>query len=767
MNRLLQTEFGFQEVKIKKLNGYDNTNYLIKTNTAKYVFKTYRYNKALLALVEAENETLFFLQEPEKNKFPKPIQFTDGSFVKTLEIDGDETICRMLSFLDGKFLGDITHTESLFQSFGVFLAQMDIKLQKYNNYTIMARQWEWGIQYLNLNKKYINDIPNAKDRNTISYFFQQFEEIVVPLLPELRKQIIHNDANEWNVLVRNGDISGIIDFGDLALSPLINELAVAITYACFDKENPLDWASIILKSYHNKLPIEEKEIKVLYYLIAARLSISICNSAHSRKINPDNKYASVSEKSAWKMLYRWLCINPIAAENQFSAAIGLPVEKPQTIVEVVKRRHQHISPILSLSYNKPIYMFRSAFQYMYDAYGYTFLDAYNNIPHVGHSHPKVVAAGQKQMAKLNTNTRYVYDLLADYAEKLLSKFPASLNKVYFVNSGSAASDLAIRIAYAHTRHKKLMVMEHGYHGHTQIATDISDYKFNNPKGQGQKDYILKTQIPDTYRGKYTTNDGSAGTMYAKEAIEQIESSDLPVAAFISEPILGCAGQVPLADGYLKEIYPAIRKQGGVCISDEVQTGFGRLGNYFWGFEAQNVMPDMVIIGKPMANGHPMGAVITTSEIAESFSKGVEFFSSFGGNPVSCAIGLSVLEIIEEEKLQENAKIAGGYYKSLLLELQKKYDCIGDVRGSGLFLGVEIIKEKSIEPDVELAHHIKNELRNKNILISTDGPYDSVLKSKPALCFTKENAKKVVDNIDEVLKTYYNKNYRTFGRYNKK
>jgi len=176
---------------------------------------------------------------------------------------------------------------------------------------------------------------------------------------------------------------------------------------------------------------------------------------------------------------------------------------------------------------------------------------------------------------------------------------------------------------------------------------------------------------------------------------------------------------------------------------------------------------MVIIGKPMANGHPMGAVITTSEIAESFSKGVEFFSSFGGNPVSCAIGLSVLEIIEEEKLQENAKIAGGYYKSLLLELQKKYDCIGDVRGSGLFLGVEIIKEKSIEPDVELAHHIKNELRNKNILISTDGPYDSVLKSKPALCFTKENAKKVVDNIDEVLKTYYNKNYRTFGRYNKK
>jgi len=401
-------------------------------------------------------------------------------------------------------------------------------------------------------------------------------------------------------------------------------------------------------------------------------------------------------------------------------------------------------------------MVRSAFQYMYDAYGNTFLDAYNNIPHVGHSHPKVVAAGQRQMAKLNTNTRYIYDELAEYAEKLASKFPASLNNVYFVNSGSAASDLAIRMAKIYTGYEKFMVMEHGYHGHTQTATDISDYKFSSRKGQGQKDYILKTQIPDTYRGKFTINDGNAGKMYAIKAIEQIAHSDLPIAAFISEPIVGCAGQVPLADGYLKEIYPAIRKQGGVCISDEVQTGFGRLGDVFWGFEAHKVVPDMVIVGKPMANGHPMGAVICTSEIAESFSKGVEFFSSFGGNPVSCAIATSVLEVIEEENLQENAKNVGDYYKSLFLELQQKHNCIGDVRGSGLFLGIEIVKENSKKQNPELAYYIKNELRNKNILLSTDGPFDSVIKTKPALIFTKENANEVVENIDEVLKMYYNK-----------
>ena len=752
IDKLLQNEFGFKQVDIKKLNGYDNANYLIKTAIDKYIFKIYSFNDALLDLVKAENETLLFLQKNDHEKYPKPIPFLDGSYIKILTVAGEKKICRMLSFLEGDFLGDIKPTKGLFQSLGTILAKTDLKLQAFTNYTINSRQWEWNIQYLDLNKKYINDIPNAKDRNTVRYFFQQFEENVRPLLANLRKQIIPNDANEWNVLTKNGEVSGLIDFGDLAHSPLINELAIAITYACYDKENPLEWASIILKSYHKELSLEEKEISILYYLIAARLIISVCNSAHSRKINPDNKYASVSEKSAWKMLYHWLSINPINAEKTFRKAIGLNTKKILSVEKVIEKRRQYISPILSLSYNKPIYMDRSVFQYMYDAYGNTFLDAYNNIPHVGHSHPKVVEAGQKQMAKLNTNTRYLYDQLSEYAEKLLSKFPASLNKVYFVNSGSAASDLAIRMAKIHTGYEKLMVMEHGYHGHTQTATDISDYKFSNPKGQGQKDFILKTQIPDTYRGKYTADDKDAGKKYAKEAIVQINNSDFPIAAFISEPIVGCGGQVPLADGYLKEIYPAVRKQGGICISDEVQTGFGRLGDYFWGFEAHNIIPDMVIVGKPMANGHPMGAVICTAEIAESFSKGVEFFSSFGGNPVSCAMATSVLEVIEEEKLQQNAKDVGDYYKSLLVELQNKYDCIGDVRGSGLFLGMEIIKKNSINPHVELAHHIKNELRSKNILISTDGPFDSVIKTKPPLCFTKENAKKVVDSIDEVLKS---------------
>jgi len=330
---------------------------------------------------------------------------------------------------------------------------------------------------------------------------------------------------------------------------------------------------------------------------------------------------------------------------------------------------------------------------------------------------------------------------------LLSKFPPQLSKVFFVNSGSEANDLAIRMAKMHTNSEQIMVVEHGYHGHTQTGLDISDYKFNHPKGQGQKNQIIKTAIPNAYKGKYSGPE--CGALYAQDAIEQVKSSKEGIAAFIAEPIVGCGGQIPLAEGYLASVYDAIRAQKGVCISDEVQTGFGRLGDCFWGYEQHHVVPDIIVLGKPMGNGHPMGAVVTTSEISASFEKGVEFFSSFGGNPVSCAIGNAVLDVIEEENLQTHAQITGEYYKSLFVELQNNYHCIGDVRGSGLFLGIELINEKG-EPNQKLAQFIKNELRKRHVLVSTDGPFDNVIKTKPPLAFRKENALQVVEEIDGVI-----------------
>jgi len=747
MKKNIEKEFGIVPIEIKKLNGYENINYLLKTQTESFIFKTYPLSESNFALIDAESKALLYLQKEPNSRTPRPIPFKDGSYTKNIEIDNQLVTCRLLSFLEGEFMGDAKASGKMATSLGSFLANLNVSLFKFENPVLRSRKCEWDIQHLPLNRKYISDITDVSNQNLVRYFFLQFEEKVIPVASELRMNYIHSDANEWNVLLKNNQINGLIDFGDMVYAPLINELATALAYICYDKESYYEFILPLVHAYHKIIPLEKKEISILYYLIAAKLCISVCHSAHAKKQDPENIYASISEKNAWKMLYKLLEINPIALEDALIHELGFKTEKRALETEKLKKRHKHLSKILSVSYDEPIAMDKSAFQYMYDVYGNSYLDAYNNIPHVGHSHPIVVEAGQRQMAKLNTNTRYIYDILPEYAEQLLAKLPSKFNKVFFVNSGSEANDLAIRMAKMYSRHEKIMVMEHGYHGHTQTGIDISDYKFNHPKGQGQKKNIIRTNIPNSYNGKYTGLD--CGSQYAKDTITEIHRSEEKIAAFICEPIVGCGGQIPLAKGYLSPVYEAIHAQGGICISDEVQTGFGRLGDVFWGFEHHKVQPDMVVIGKPMGNGHPMGAVITTDAISNSFEQGVEFFSSFGGNPVSCAIGKAVLNVIEAEGLQENARVCGAYYKSLFHELKNKHECIGDVRGSGLFLGIELI-DNTGKPNTNLAQYIKNELRKNHILISTDGPFDNVIKTKPPLVFNRENALRVVEEIDQII-----------------
>ena len=748
MNEFLKPKYGLINPKIKKLGGYINLNYKIETNSASFILKEFPLNKTNLGFVSSENELLLFLDKNKTGYFPTPIKNADGNYISIIE--EQNKFFWLLSWLEGEFLAETNHTTELFESFGAFLAKMDIELHSFVNCVIEARRIEWDLQYF---QQFIpektNFIQNPADRKIVEYFIQQHRENVEPEMRKLRKQIIHNDANDWNVLVQNNAVSGIIDFGDISFTQLINELAIGITYAILEKENPVEWAVSVIQGYHKKLPLEEKEIDILYWLIAARLCTSVCNSAFEKNIQPENGYISISEKPVWKLLKKWVTINPIYARNEFRKAAGFAIPPEKTIETVKSERFKSVSPVFSVSYKKPIYMESAAFQYMFDKYGNCYLDAYNNIPHVGHSHPKVVEAGQKQMAKLNTNTRYLYDQINDYTSRLLEYFPKPLNKVFLVNSGSAATDLALRLARNYTNKKIVAVVEHGYHGNTQTGIEISHYKFGGLGGKGVSDNTVCFPIPDTFRGEFRFE--NAGISYAHDALHQIRPFEGEIAAFIAEPIVGCGGQVPLAKGYLKEIYTEIRRQGGVCISDEVQTGFGRLGDVFWGFEEHKVIPDIVILGKPMGNGHPMGAVVCTDEIAEAFNNGMEFFSSFGGNPVSCAIGQAVLRVLEEEQLQQNAKAVGDYYLQELRKLQQKYECIGDVRGSGLFIGFEFVKNRlNLEPDTELAQKVKNELRENFVLVSTDGPFDNVIKSKPPLCFSKKNVNELIRAVDSIL-----------------
>lgn len=416
-------------------------------------------------------------------------------------------------------------------------------------------------------------------------------------------------------------------------------------------------------------------------------------------------------------------------------------------------RKQHLGKNLSLSYHKPLMMQRGYMQYLYEADGRKYLDTVNNVAHVGHEHPRVVSAGQKQMAVLNTNTRYLHKNIVAFTKKLLSTMPASLSVVYVVNSGSEANELALRIAKTYTKQKDMVVVEVGYHGNTNACVDISSYKFDRKGGKGAPDHVHVVPIPDTYRGIYRDKK-DAGKKYAshiKEAIVKVQSKGKGIAGFICESVLSCGGQIVLPDGYLKEAYAHVREAGGVCIADEVQTGCGRAGDHFWAFQSQDVVPDIVTIGKPIGNGHPLGVVVTSIKLVDAFANGMEYFNTFGGNPVSSAIGLEVLNVIKDKGLQQNAKKIGNYMKKRLTQLKNNYPIIGDVRGMGLFLGIELVKDNQLTPATEQATYLANRMRELGILMSTDGPFENVLKIKPPIIFNKEDSDFLLSTLDRVLK----------------
>ncbi len=689
---------------------------------------------------------MFHLKNKLKISFSIPEPNSKGELI-THYADG--SFSRLLNFVEGNFLAETVQTPKLISDFGKNTALMDLALSDFKSDIIAVRKLHWDLQHCLLNWPKAKFIKHPEYKKWVDYYFQQFRDEILPLLPNLRTQIVHNDLNDWNVLTKKEKISGFIDLGDVAHTQLINEVAIALTYIMFDEASPLEAARIFLKSYHKIFPLKKEELEILPYLIPARLATSICHSAEARSKSKDTDYVLISEKQVVKLLKKWVAYNPKMLQDFFLRSCGFKTDNQKSHQkELLKKRHLYLGKSLSLSYEHPIYMRKAAFQYMYDAFGNTYLDAYNNIPLVGHSHPKVNDAIARQQRRLNTNTRYLYDPLIEYSEHLLSYFPSELNKVFFVNSGSAASDLAIRLAQTYTRQTHSLVLEHGYHGHTRSTIEHSSYKFDGPGGKGENPFVHKLPLPKIYNGLFGRAEKYVSD--AKKRIKQLIEEKKHAAFLIAEQISGCGGQVPLAPGYLKSVLPFLKKNKILFISDEVQTGFGRLGRHFWGFEFHGIVPDIVVLGKPMANGHPVGAVVTTTEIADAFANGMEFFSSFGGNPVSMKAAKAVLEVMKEEGLQKNALETGTYYKQKLNKLKQQFPVIGDVRGEGLFLGIEFVNPNDFSPNTGLAGHIREKLKENFILTSTDGPYDNVIKTKPPLCFNKENVDEVCGKMEKIL-----------------
>jgi 4-aminobutyrate aminotransferase-like enzyme/Ser/Thr protein kinase RdoA (MazF antagonist) len=729
-----------------------------------------------------------------------------------------------------------------------------------------------------------------------------------PELAHLPHQLIHNDANEHNVLVAPDGTIRLIDFGDVVYTARVCGLAVAGAYAMQGQPDPARAVVPLVRGYHEVAPLREDELAVLFGLMRARLERSVEMAALQHAAAPDNDYLLISQRGVREVLERlagedarlahfrfrdacgyeaspkarrvrqflartrcapvmdgdWaaapvldlatamppvdgLAIGRYDEERAIYTApefrtpdgrrrtrhmavdlfapAGTPVYAPlDGVVEVRENRdrlgdyggllvlrhgdfwtlHGHLDPAtlasgevrageeiarlgtaevnggwephlhlqvftdlvadlpgvalsdeadvwrsvcpdpnlilglpggvaarpprpdvaarrpvvlsqaLSLAYANPLHIVRGEGAYLYDASGREYLDLVNNVAHVGHCHPRVVAAGARQLAELNTNTRYLHASVIDYARRLAATLPDPLHVCFFVNSGSEANDLALRLAAAHTGREAVIVLDHAYHGHLSSTIALSPYKTRDPR----------TRI--------------AASPVAPGALESLRSSIDGPAAFFAESLQGCGGQLVYPEGYLRSAFEAVRAAGGVCVADEVQVGFGRIGSHFWGFELDGVVPDIVTLGKPIGNGHPLGAVVTTPEVAASFVTGMEYFNTFGGNPVSAEIGLAVLDVIADERLQAHALAMGERLLSGLRTMG-----FADVRGHGLFLGAECASR-------EQAQAIKERLVARGVLISTDGPNDDVLKIKPPLVISAEDCDRFLEALCDVL-----------------
>lgn len=434
----------------------------------------------------------------------------------------------------------------------------------------------------------------------------------------------------------------------------------------------------------------------------------------------------------------------ILALNRFDArhAEGLDAE----LGSLIARRQATFGASSVLVYELPIKMVRAEGVWMFDADGRRYLDVYNNVASVGHCHPRVVDAIAKQAATLNTNTRYLYDNIHDYAERLLATFPAALSNIVFTCTGSESNDFALRLTKSFTGGSGFVVTETAYHGNTEAVTEVSPSSFRT---RSVPPHVRTVPAPDQYR--HPTNDvGARLAEDVAEGIASLERNGVKFAGLLVDSIFSSDGIYTDPAGFLKQAVDVVHKAGGLFLSDEVQPGFGRTGTAMWGFQRHCVEPDIVTMGKPMGNGYPVGGVVTRPEILESLCETTGYFNTFGGNPVAAAAGLAVLDVIEDEGLIENAKEIGGYFRLGLQALASRYPAIGDVRSAGLFIGIEFSLPGTTEPDPATASHVINALKERGVLIGAAGAYGNVLKVRPPLCFSRDNADFFLEMLDRVL-----------------
>ena len=654
---------------------------------------------------------------------------------------------RLFTFLPGRVAVNTALTPAAFWSHGQTTARLGRALRGFfhpaADYGIL-----WDITRLPELRPLLAHVPDGPRRAQLDRILDRFEARVAPALPGLRAQVIHADMSLDNVLF--GDdlrVSGIVDFGDMTHAPLVCDLAVAVADVLHGRDDAIEMAGALIGGYVSVTPLEDEEAGLLADLVAARLATEITITAWRCGTYPDNAaYAAAGEPGARAFLDAMEAMGMDVVTRRFREACHrLPYRRSATS-DLLERRRRAL-PRSPLFYSRPVHLVRGEGVWLFDPDDRRYLDCYNNVPVVGHSHPRVMQAVTQQQRLLATHSRYLHEAIVELAERLQATLPPELDAVMVVNSGSEANDLAWRIARAATGRAGAVVTAYAYHGLTEATHALSPEEW----ARGERPaHVATIPAPDGYRGPYRREDDGWVQRYAAHLDDAARAlGDRGLAAIYLDPGFTADGILSPPPSYLQEAARRARALGGLVVADEVQAGHGRSGTHLWSFQASGITPDMVVMGKPMGNGFPVAALVVKSQLLDAIPEEVELFSTFGGNPVACAAALAVLAVIDDEDLVANAGQVGAYLRQGLLTLAARHPLIGDVRGQGLLLGVELIDEEG-GPAAGHAHQVTEAMRERGILLSATGPAGNVLKIRPPLVFRPEHADLVVQALDEVL-----------------
>ncbi|WP_049972580.1 aminotransferase class III-fold pyridoxal phosphate-dependent enzyme [Haladaptatus cibarius] len=669
----------------------------------------------------------------------------DGDPWTSVDENGETYFVQMYTYVSGQkvSLGDLD--DDALYAYGVSIAKMGQALRGFFHpeaqYDIL-----WDLRHASDFRSLLENVSDDQRRDTAERVLDQFEERVEPEFDSLRAQVVHNDLGPDNVLFDdNNRVSGITDFGDLTYTALVCDLAVVLANVMNRHENSISAAESVVRGYVSVTPLEEEEICLLPVLVLTRLVVR--GLMHAWK---SEKYAHNTDDAneLWNSLISLEETGLDVIERLLrTAALESNVPYPQIETsELISRRRQVLGSA-RLSYHEPVHFVAGDGVWLFDQSGDRYLDAYNNVQVVGHGNETVANAIESQTRKLTTNTRYLHESIVTLSERILDTMPDELDRVLLVNSGSEANDIAWRLATASTGRKGGIVTDHAYHGITDATTTLSPEDWIDGRHPNHVETISPPVDNSRYHGSVSAN--TSGTM--SDGLAALKERGTEIAAFLFDPLFASAGILPPDTERLSQMVDQVHEAGGYVIADEVQAGFGRTGSNMWGFEAADIVPDIVTMGKPMGNGHPVAAVVTRSDITSTLREQPGIFSTFGGNPVSSVAALAVLDVIENEGLLKHASDVGGYLQDGFEQLTAEHDLIGEIRRSGLMVGIELVQNKKTwTPATSEATEVVNRLRQRQVLIGSTGKHENVLKIRPPLVFEKDHADRLLEALDAVL-----------------